>query len=258
MKKLLSQLSVTVLFLTFLSCTSNEEPASTTPTKEAVPTADFSFTGNQTPAPAPIVFENKSTNATDYLWDFGDGSSSSSLEKNPTHTYAAAGTYTVELIATGKGGSNIKTKTIQITAPAKPTTLTITGVTITEMSFIDANSEPWDSTSGPDLEFTIYDIATYKDYISSSTFNNITASQLPVTWTLPTPKTITDLTKDWGVSVGDVDGQYVDGIAQVYFTPADYTTGPNAYPKKITLKYTDPNEYNPQPITTFVLDVNWQ
>jgi hypothetical protein len=34
-----------------------------------------------------------------YTWDFGDGSATSNL-KNPTHTYAAAGTYSVELTLT--------------------------------------------------------------------------------------------------------------------------------------------------------------
>jgi PKD repeat protein len=38
-----------------------------------------------------------------WAWDFGDGSTSS--ERNPSHTYAAAGRYTVLLVATDDGGA---------------------------------------------------------------------------------------------------------------------------------------------------------
>ncbi|WP_371326829.1 PKD domain-containing protein [Seonamhaeicola sp. S2-3] len=38
-----------------------------------------------------VVFRSYSTDAVSYLWDFGD--SNISTEVNPSHTYAAAGTY---------------------------------------------------------------------------------------------------------------------------------------------------------------------
>lgn len=50
------------------------------------------------------TFTNQSQNATSYLWDFGDGETST--ETNPVHTFAAPGNYTVKLTATGAGGSN--------------------------------------------------------------------------------------------------------------------------------------------------------
>ena len=61
------------------------------------PTARFSFTGNNQYAPATVSFTNQSLNATSYLWNFGDGATSSST--NPTHTYAAGGNYNVTLTA---------------------------------------------------------------------------------------------------------------------------------------------------------------
>jgi serine protease len=45
---------------------------------------------------------------TDWAWDFGDGETST--ERNPTHTYSLAGSYTVNLTVTGPGGTSTKNK----------------------------------------------------------------------------------------------------------------------------------------------------
>ena len=44
-----------------------------------------------------IYFNNQSQNATDFLWDFGNGDQSA--EQNPVYSYSQPGTYTVSLIA---------------------------------------------------------------------------------------------------------------------------------------------------------------
>jgi cyclophilin family peptidyl-prolyl cis-trans isomerase len=48
-------------------------------------------------APATVTFNNLSTKAETYLWDFGDGKSSSEL--NPSHRYILSGKYNVTLKA---------------------------------------------------------------------------------------------------------------------------------------------------------------
>jgi PKD repeat protein len=48
-------------------------------------------------APLTVGFINMSVNADTYLWDFGDGNSSTSA--NPSHTYQTNGSYTVKLTA---------------------------------------------------------------------------------------------------------------------------------------------------------------
>jgi hypothetical protein len=61
---------------------------------------------------ATVQFINKSTCATSYYWDFGDGVSSTLLA--PSHQYAVNGTYTVSLIAYNAVGSDTITFPIPI------------------------------------------------------------------------------------------------------------------------------------------------
>ncbi|HHB77732.1 MAG TPA: T9SS type B sorting domain-containing protein [Saprospiraceae bacterium] len=54
--------------------------------------------------PFDVSFLNLSLGATDYIWDFGDNTTST-LE-NPTHTFNQTGNFNVMLIATGSGACN--------------------------------------------------------------------------------------------------------------------------------------------------------
>ena len=75
----------------------------------------FGFAGSS------VSFTNTSLNATSYSWDFGDGSAAST-EATPSHTYAAAGEYTVTLTATGS--TTVSTsKTIKILGVSDETIL---------------------------------------------------------------------------------------------------------------------------------------
>jgi PKD repeat protein len=80
------------------------------------PVAAFSGTPTSGTAPLTVTFTDASTNApTSWLWDFGDGSSTNATVQNPVHTYASAGTYTVNLTVTNSAGSNTVTQTSYIT-----------------------------------------------------------------------------------------------------------------------------------------------
>ena len=75
---------------------------------DGLPTVDFDYlTTNGT-----VEFTNMSQNATIYTWDFGDGNGST--DENPTHTYAADGSYIVELTATNNCGASTIQQTIDI------------------------------------------------------------------------------------------------------------------------------------------------
>ncbi len=78
------------------------------------PISNFTYNVNDNHAPATVTFENNSSNAEEYYWDFGDGSNSD--KESPTHEYKTSGNYTVVLKA--KKGSKEKDKEINVFIPA--------------------------------------------------------------------------------------------------------------------------------------------
>ncbi|MBC8047981.1 MAG: PKD domain-containing protein [Fimbriimonadaceae bacterium] len=68
-------------------------------TVDVEPIADFTYMGID----SILYFENLSTSGAEYLWDFGDGITST--EEDPVHTYLALGTYTLTLIVSNTCGS---------------------------------------------------------------------------------------------------------------------------------------------------------
>ncbi|MBN1955885.1 MAG: PKD domain-containing protein, partial [Anaerolineae bacterium] len=57
-----------------------------------------------------------------YLWAFGDGATST--QEHPTHVYAAAGFYTVTLVATGTCGVDAVSRAVEISGPPGMTDFT--------------------------------------------------------------------------------------------------------------------------------------
>ena len=70
----------------------------------------YNFLGTPTSGPAPLAvsFIDESTGSTAWLWNFGDGTTSTL--QHPLHMYTNSGTYTVSLTATGTGGPVMTTK----------------------------------------------------------------------------------------------------------------------------------------------------
>lgn len=97
-------IAAAVLSVAFLSnCNKAEEPV-----------AGFTFSAEE----LTVTFTSTSTDADTYAWDFGDGTAST--EQNPSHTYSAAGTYSVELSVVNDEGSDSETQsvTVESAAPA--------------------------------------------------------------------------------------------------------------------------------------------
>ncbi len=72
-------------------------------------TADFTADRTVVAANSPVQFQYSSNGADTFAWNFGDGNTSD--QENPSHSYAAPGSYTVALTITSNGNMVTETKT---------------------------------------------------------------------------------------------------------------------------------------------------
>lgn len=82
------------------------------------PVASFNAGTTSGLVPLTVAFSDTSTGeVASWLWTFGDGSTSS--ERNPSHVYTVAGSYSVSLLVTGPGGSHTTRRDalVQATVP---------------------------------------------------------------------------------------------------------------------------------------------
>ncbi|HBG71662.1 MAG: hypothetical protein A2W93_06875 [Bacteroidetes bacterium GWF2_43_63] len=125
------------------------------PAGPLAPVANFTADATAPFCSGTVQFTDMSSNIpTSWLWTFGDGQTSTS--QNPSHTYAASGTYNVSLKATNALGNNTMTKTSYITITL-PTAATATGAsrcgtgTVT-LTATGANTIKWyDAATGGNL-----------------------------------------------------------------------------------------------------------
>lgn len=138
--------------------------------------------------PFATTFTNNSTGAISYLWNFGDGNTSSS--PNPTHSYTSYGNFSVKLIATSANGCTdtltypsyiTVTQTpcsISSTAPGGCAPLTI-GLSLQCGSAIGISTHSWDfgdgnTGTGANPSHTYSTPGTYKVKISYLTSQGCT------------------------------------------------------------------------------------
>jgi PKD repeat protein len=109
-----------IAVITIVSCKKKEEVV-------PLPTVDFSYNPVNPIAPSTVTFTNNCQNATSFSWNFGNGQTSTL--PNPSVNYTTGGTFTVILTATGAGGTNGATKTINVTgSPVADFTVNATGI----------------------------------------------------------------------------------------------------------------------------------
>ncbi|MDI6792084.1 MAG: PKD domain-containing protein [bacterium] len=110
-------------------CGSDTETKTNYITVTVPPAADFTVSSTTPCAGSGVTFTDTSTGSiTSWAWAFGDGDTSAL--RNPTHSYTAAGIYTVSLTVIGHCGTNTKTKTDYITAASSPAANFEAGTTI--------------------------------------------------------------------------------------------------------------------------------
>ncbi|WP_432211834.1 NosD domain-containing protein [Methanosarcina mazei] len=78
------------------------------------PTANFTASVTNGPAPLVVKFSDLSKNAVAWNWDFDNDGISDSTEQNPVHVYRAQGNYTVNLTASNGFNTNSKLANISV------------------------------------------------------------------------------------------------------------------------------------------------
>ena len=200
--------------------------------------------------------ETSGTPPLEYLWDFGDGVTST--EGSPVHEYAFPGTYPVSLTATDLCGSNQITHPIDATCIAPHASFTWLGNEL-NISFTNQSSGRfplsffWNFGDGITSTLT----SPVHDYGSPGVFNvSLTASDLcgldtiiePVTTTCTAPTSQFSWTSD-GLLVSFTDESsgtlpfdymwdFGDGLTSTQQSPTHLYTSPGIYP--VTLSLTAP------------------
>jgi PKD repeat protein len=196
-----------------------------------------------------VQFTSKSTNAIDFIWDFGDGSTS--IAENPSHVFSQPGTYTITLKVKNNDGQGQKSTQITIKKPFSKATLT--KVVVTSMPFIDGSGSGWDPFDGPDLFIQLLSPNPDNTVLVESGFvSNLTSSKLPVTWNLTIPYTIYDFnfSEFYFIQLMDSDALDTDDeIDFVSFKLDNYAASSSSpYPSTIT---------RTQNSSTVTLHLNW-
>jgi PKD repeat protein/Tol biopolymer transport system component len=112
----------------------------------AAAVADYSVSDTLVYLPAPLVsFTNASSNATSYLWDFGDGSTSST--QSPDHTYTAAGDFLVQLVAYNTCGNDTLDTIIHVLNPPPVATFSGTPTSICAGESVQFSNSSTNATS---------------------------------------------------------------------------------------------------------------
>src|SRR6185295_16049160 len=113
------------------------------------PTADFTFTPDNTCASTPIQFtDNSSTTPgadVKWSWNFGDGGSSN--VQNPTYTFHGTGTLNVQLTVTNNGCLDVVTKPITVLPPVAKFGYTVNCTDHLTVAFSDSSLT--DIAAGP-------------------------------------------------------------------------------------------------------------
>jgi PKD repeat protein len=104
------------------------KPVTVTEPANVPPTADFTFTTTDLTANFTDTSTDSDGTIVSWLWNFGDGNTST--VQNPGHTYAAAGTYTVTLTVTDDdSATDSVSKPVTVTAGNQPPTADFTFTT---------------------------------------------------------------------------------------------------------------------------------
>ena len=162
--------------------------------------------------PFVVAFTNMSLNFSSILWDFGNGSFSSSA--NPTHIYNSPGTYTTKLTVTSPGGCTAsKTITVNLKGPSgsfsytNPSTCAPTTIIFTALS-VNTSSYVWDFNDGTTMTTT--------DSVASHVYD------VPGAYV---PKVIFQDNAGCNIAIDGIDTIYVNGVKALFETDTTLICG---------------------------------
>ncbi|MBI5060669.1 PKD domain-containing protein [candidate division KSB1 bacterium] len=184
----------TISVLCLIGCGSDSSDDPGTPGPDAV----FSVSGALV-TPATLTFNNASLNADQFQWDFGDGRSS--IQSSPQLSFSTFGSYVVTLVAVQSSTS--RTDTARQALEITPGTVSLTGINVQAMPFSDGGGAGWDLTDGPDLFLNLSQAGS--SIWTSTYYDNLAPTSLPVGWTVTPPRSITGWTLGYRVDLWDYD-----------------------------------------------------
>ncbi|MEQ1894383.1 MAG: PKD domain-containing protein, partial [Planctomycetota bacterium] len=191
---------------------------------EPPPVAEFIGAPTSGVLPLVVDFTNQSSGSiTTHAWSFGDGGTSSAA--SPSHTYTAAGTYTVALTETGPGGANTRTRTSYIVVSEPPPVADFLGAPLTGTAPLLVDFT--DLSSGTITSWA-WDFGDGNSSNASSTSNTYTQPGIfPVSLTVSGPGGTDTLTRASYV--------FVDAPAPT----ADFSAAPLSGPAPLAVTFSD-------------------
>ncbi len=180
--------------------------------------ASFSIEGTMV-APARLLFTNRSQNARECRWDFGNGITSTVYQPGPV-SYSNSGHYEMTLIVSdsASGRSDTALATLVIT-PGGPY---LTYIYLHTIWWSNTEGRPWDGDStGPDIFSELY-TSDNRKLNTLSRFTNIAYASLPVRWYYN--RILPDERSDFRLLILDYDSQLLqDTMAIFQFDQPNYT-----------------------------------
>lgn len=131
--------------------------------KKEDPVSAFKIEDITTLAGQEIHFTNTSKNSENYLWDFGDGYTSTEI--HPVHIYTSEGHFIINLTAFGDGPKSESEQGINITAP-------INIFPGTGMGGINIENTWLEISSMDNYDFTVYPAIEVNDFIFHQIIDN--------------------------------------------------------------------------------------
>jgi formylglycine-generating enzyme required for sulfatase activity len=181
---------------------SSSSPADTS----VAPTAAFTFSPDAPTVSQTVQFTDASSGRpTSWSWTFGDGATSAL--QNPSHAYAAVGTFTVSLTVANAKGSNATTRTVTCRAAAQVVEARIPGGEYAmgdHFGFVDP--------SHPSDELPIHMVRVSTFYMATATTTN--------------QEFLAFLNDEWASRLIDVRGGvvYAAGSTDVYAYTHEYAS----------------------------------